>query len=50
MTDLCLLFHGDTCDLLRLGQEDGVVNYPLDRRAAIKGDIETAGIPHAEIG
>jgi uncharacterized protein len=47
---LYLVFHGDTRELLRPGQQNGVVSYPLDRRAAIKDIIEAAGVPHTEVG
>jgi uncharacterized protein with PIN domain len=47
---LYLIFHGDTRDLLRLVSHNGIIAYPLDRRATIKDIIEAVGVPHTEVG
>ena len=47
---LSLNFHGDTRDLVRLPLQDGMLQYPLDRRAAIKDIVEAIGVPHTEVG
>ncbi len=47
---LYLIFHGNTRDLVRLPLQEGMVQYPLNRRAAIKDIIEAAGVPHTEVG
>jgi isopropylmalate/homocitrate/citramalate synthase len=47
---LYLVFHGDTRELLRPGQQNGIVSYPLEHRAAIKDIIEATGVPHTEVG
>lgn len=47
---LSLIFHGDTRELVRLPLQDGMLQYRLDRRAAVKDIIEAAGVPHTEVG
>lgn len=48
---LVLTFHGDTLDLLRRTPDaDGIIVYPLSRRASIKDIIESLGLPHTEVG
>jgi hypothetical protein len=47
---LSLIFHGNTRDLLRLPLQEGMAQYRLDRRAAIKDIIEAMGVPHTEVG
>lgn len=47
---LYLIFHGHTRDLVRLPLQEGMLQYLLERRAAIKDIIEAAGVPHTEVG
>jgi uncharacterized protein len=47
---LSLIFHGNTHELVRLPLQGGMLQYPLDRRAAIKDIVEAVGLPHTEVG
>ncbi|MBG0777420.1 MAG: hypothetical protein H0S85_13430 [Desulfovibrionaceae bacterium] len=48
--DALLVFHGDVRDFLAPGNRaDGVVVYPVTRRASIKDVIESLGVPHTEV-
>lgn len=44
-----LRFHGELADLLRTNTTEGIVRYPVGRRASIKDMIESLGIPHTEL-
>lgn len=44
-----LRFHGELMDLLRTKNAEGIVEYPVGRRASIKDMAESLGVPHSEI-
>jgi uncharacterized protein with PIN domain len=46
------VFHGDLRALLGRGMDgrDGLVPYPVVRRASVKDVIEALGVPHTEVG
>ena len=46
---LDLIFHGNLIELLRCEHKEGLVVYPLTRRASLKDIIESFSIPHTEI-
>lgn len=45
-----IVFHDGILELLRGEAQEGVVIYPLTRRASIKDILEALGIPHTEVG
>ncbi|MDH3394290.1 MAG: hypothetical protein OEL66_09800, partial [Desulfobulbaceae bacterium] len=50
MSTISLVFSRYFFDLLTVSPDQGVILYPLVRRASIKDIIEALGVPHPEVG